>query len=395
MVPNHLPPELRFSATLDILKSLLPFLVALATVLALATCADEGGDTKDEEEQVVEEGVPSGLVADCDSLSAGGALVVDGGGRSGNLERSQCTEYTFIGEPGVTYTIVLTVLAGNADLLVAFNDTYTSLVGTSANSGTATDSVTFESGLSAEYFIAVNSSLQASAFTITVQTGGGDGGGTGGGGEDTSAPVTSDTTPPSGSTIGDTAQIVVTFDESMDTGSLVLGGDMATESDGGVWSQTTVADDTLTIGPATVWTEGVDRTLTLDADDLAGNALATLSLVYSVDATAPAGIESPISGSLINGGTPIIVTFDESMDTGSLVLGGTMATESDGGVWSQTTVADDTLTIGPATAWSGGVDRSLTIDVADVAGNALATLSSTYTVDATAPLGSEFPASGS
>ena len=56
MYPNRLPPKGRCSTTLSILKSLLPFLLALATVLALAACADEGGDKKNEagEEQVEE-----------------------------------------------------------------------------------------------------------------------------------------------------------------------------------------------------------------------------------------------------------------------------------------------------------------------------------------------------
>ena len=152
----------------------------------------------------------------------------------------------------------------------------------------------------------------------------GDGGG--GGGADTTAPTVSKTTPNSGIAITASDPIEITFNETMDTTSLVLGGDMATESNGGTISTSTKpvssfsfqiratedpapirarlapsATDTmptttttttnlppsttfniLTIIPQTAWSFGIDRTLTIDAKDISGNPLETLNLTYTI-----------------------------------------------------------------------------------------------------------------
>lgn len=49
-----------------------------------------------------------------------------------------------------------------------------------------------------------------------------------------------------------------------------------------IWSTTTETDDTLTISPTAGWTIAANHTLTIDADDLVGNSLATLNLNYEV-----------------------------------------------------------------------------------------------------------------
>jgi len=77
----------------------------------------------------------------------------------------------------------------------------------------------------------------------------------------------------------------------------------------------------------------------------------------------------------------IVVTFSKSMDTDSLLLEGTMGSESDGGAWSTTTNTNDTLTISPSTSWSLGT-RTLTIACTDLAGNELATASVSANKDA-------------
>ena len=135
--------------------------------------------------------------------------------------------------------------------------------------------------------------------TFLVITLGGCGGGGGGGGETTAA----DTTAPTASVNltatslprPDDTVVVVTFSESMDVASLALGGGLGAESDGGTWSATGTPNDTLTIAPATGWTSGADRVLTIDARDLAGNPLQTLTVAmdvaagtwYYVDAAQP------------------------------------------------------------------------------------------------------------
>jgi hypothetical protein len=69
------------------------------------------------------------------------------------------------------------------------------------------------------------------------------------------------------------------------------------------------------------------------------------------------------------------------MNTASLVLGGTLADETDGGVWSTTTYPDDTLTLTPTgDSWNGGATRTLTVNAQDVSGNQVPTINKTYQV---------------
>jgi len=68
----------------------------------------------------------------------------------------------------------------------------------------------------------------------------------------------------------------------MDTSSLEITGAMAAEDDGGVWSTTTETDDTLTISPATTWSDGSGKTLVINCDDTTGHPLATLNLSYTI-----------------------------------------------------------------------------------------------------------------
>ena len=88
--------------------------------------------------------------------------------------------------------------------------------------------------------------------------------------------------PTGGSDIVDTTPLVILFGESMDTGSATVGGTLAAESDGGAWSSTGATDDTLTVSPTTFWSPGAGRTLTVDADDLAGNTGVQVSASFNV-----------------------------------------------------------------------------------------------------------------
>lgn len=76
--------------------------------------------------------------------------------------------------------------------------------------------------------------------------------------------------------------ITLIYNESMVPASLVLGGDMAGESNGGIWSSTHVANDTLTISPTSNWTARTGRQLTIDAKDTAGRAARSVDLAYDV-----------------------------------------------------------------------------------------------------------------
>lgn len=76
--------------------------------------------------------------------------------------------------------------------------------------------------------------------------------------------------------------IIITFDESMDIISLALGGDLASEDDGGAWSTSTNENDTLTITPTSEWTLGAGKTLIVDASGTSGNAMTQISLTFEV-----------------------------------------------------------------------------------------------------------------
>ena len=188
---------------------------------------------------------------------------------------------------------------------------------------------------------------------------------------------TSAVTPASGSAISGSTQIRVVFSESMDTDSLIITGTMAGKSDLGVWSDGVSENDTLTISPSGLWAEGYG-TLNIDCDDLAGNGCDAVELEYTVDLTLPTVQASPSNGThLDDTGTQVVLSFSESMDPSSLVLGGTLAESGDGGTWSTDTSENDTLTIGPDGQWPAGF-LTLTVDCYDIVGNAVATLSLTY-----------------
>jgi formylglycine-generating enzyme required for sulfatase activity len=94
----------------------------------------------------------------------------------------------------------------------------------------------------------------------------------------------------------------------------------------------------------------------------------------------PTAVESPTNDSVIDENTSIEITFNKTMNTATLNLRGDLASESNGGVWSTTTVTDDTLTISPATVWTGGSGLSLIVDCDDLFGHSLSTLALSYTI---------------
>ncbi len=197
---------------------------------------------------------------------------------------------------------------------------------------------------------------------------------------DSTAPTA--TASPSSGTISGTQAITIIFTETISQNSLTLGETMASEATT-TWSnsQTKAVDDTLRISPSTTWTGGAG-TLTIDCTDAAGNALETLSLSFTIDATSPTGNAVPDDGTTISPSQAIVITFNEAIDTSTLVLTGSMGTASDGGDWGGTT---DTLTVSPAasTPWSDGA-QVLIIDCDDTYGNNLATVTLNYTVEAIA-----------
>ena len=85
-----------------------------------------------------------------------------------------------------------------------------------------------------------------------------------------------------GAGIAPDTRITLTSDESMDPASLVLGGSLADESDGGAWSEGSATNDTLTISPADSWSVGSGKTLTIAAADLDTYEILPLQVEYGV-----------------------------------------------------------------------------------------------------------------
>lgn len=203
--------------------------------------------------------------------------------------------------------------------------------------------------------------------------------------------ATSNVAPQSGSVINDSQAIVVNFSKNMDTSSLILGGSLAQQSNGGAWSSNKLDNDTLTISPESTWSAG-PKILTIDVTDTVGNPVASLELAYTVDSTAPTAIANPASDGLINGSQKIVVTFSESIDKNSLALNGTMASLSNGGTWNSIGAQNTTLTISPTSSWSSG-NQTLGVSAKDIVGNSMDTLKLNYSVDVTKPKALITPAS--
>ena len=113
----------------------------------------------------------------------------------------------------------------------------------------------------------------------------------------TTISVTRDETAPvinaitgNGADVAHNASIVYRFSETVDTTATVIaGGDIENEDDGGAYSMSTFTDDQLTISPSIgfhtagmmIWAPGLNRALDLTVFDLAGNS-ATVSHTYNM-----------------------------------------------------------------------------------------------------------------
>lgn len=75
--------------------------------------------------------------------------------------------------------------------------------------------------------------------------------------------------------------LTLTFNETMQPQSLVFSGDLSDKASAS-WSQDVVSNDTLTISPKVEWPIGTGQRLIIDANDLAGNSLARLTLEFDV-----------------------------------------------------------------------------------------------------------------
>ncbi|WP_445355207.1 Ig-like domain-containing protein [Microbulbifer sp. EKSA008] len=188
-----------------------------------------------------------------------------------------------------------------------------------------------------------------------------------GGGEDP-APV--DTTPPSltltpasGASIAATDTLLLDFSEAVALEDVSLSGAM---QEMGELSQ--VDQDTLILTPIAEWAKGLELSLTIAAQDAAGNQMAEVDAHYTVDEIAPSVVSvSPAQERLEKDGA-ITVQFSESMDRDSLQISGLLLNDEYTLTWSQSRFNDDTLVIAPKSRWLSGQDRSLHLEAKDPAG---------------------------
>lgn len=183
--------------------------------------------------------------------------------------------------------------------------------------------------------------------------------------------------PVSGSVIRGDTNVVITFSETIKTSAMTASGTLWSESNQGSWTSSVVDDDTLTLMPITSWSEGA-KNIGVNVTDWVNNPTLVV-FNYSVDSTLPAASVTPASNLTLTPDMSIVFSFTETMDINSLLATGTLWGESDLGVWSTTINANDTFIISPATNWSMG-DKTLNVDINDLVGNPLNSMSFTYTV---------------
>ena len=103
------------------------------------------------------------------------------------------------------------------------------------------------------------------------------------------------------------------------------------------------------------------------------------SLSASSTSTKLSSTTSPVTGSSISGDQPIVVRFTKTMSPSTLLVTGSMASGTNGGIWTKTKVNNDTLTITPATSWDTSINSgNLTLNLVDLIGEKAPTISLTY-----------------
>ncbi len=159
--------------------------------------------------------------------------------------------------------------------------------------------------------------------------------------------------------------IVVEFSKTMNTATLQVQGTLGAASNGGAWSNTRVADDTLTLSPATLWPLDYGD-LRISVSDAQGNWV-QVTFVYRVDGYTATFELAPNRATLLST-DDLIFTFSEAMDPASLRLSGELAASAATPLWTSQLYANDRLVVSPLSSWPTGV-RSLGVAVADPAGN--------------------------
>lgn len=161
------------------------------------------------------------------------------------------------------------------------------------------------------------------------------------------------------------------FNETMQPDSVLLTGGMALQAGEPRWAQTYFPFDTLIISPALQWSAGNAQQLGIQAEDVAGNKLATVSYEYDVDATLPALQQVPVNASVLSATQSLQLNFNKTMLPDSLVFGSEPSLDVTLR-WESVESLNDTLHIEPAgVRWPGHTAVSFSLSVSDRLGNQL------------------------
>ncbi len=195
---------------------------------------------------------------------------------------------------------------------------------------------------------------------------------------DAIGPTLQGESPANGSIISLFQTITFTFDEQMNTSSLMLNeltGSMASSASSISWPSNT----TLEVSTSGGWPpDAGDITLPTTLADAAGNFLAAaVTRNYSVDVSAPSLTPNPLTDAALDWKRDIVITANENLSTFDIVVNGTLLV----GATYSTNVSGNTLTLSltGGTSWANDSNRTLSVTVEDVAGNA-ATVNLSYDV---------------
>lgn len=206
-------------------------------------------------------------------------------------------------------------------------------------------------------------------------------GGGGGNGSNTDLLPSATISPANNSSIGPNTGITINFSAAVDNTGLTIsyGGSLATSADAPVWQSNSNTNDTLVINPVKFWPDGT-QTFIVTIKNASNKLVFEVSVTLLVDSTLPSVTKvEPVNNSSINGNTPIVVQFSETMNPATLNASGTLWNEA-AHSWTQTITVNDTLVLNPSSSWSSGA-KGVSITVADMAGNSLSpSLSLSYTV---------------
>jgi outer membrane protein assembly factor BamB/methionine-rich copper-binding protein CopC len=203
---------------------------------------------------------------------------------------------------------------------------------------------------------------------------------------DTTAPTVISINPANNSSSKSVSLINVTFSKPIKIGNNNI--TLKDSTGKAVAFTTSINGSILIVTPVSALTAGT-YTLTLGngaITDLAGNALAAYTSKFTIDTTVPkVSTISPANKALVKSLSSIKVTFNEAVKLGT----GTITLKNSKGTAPAftTSINGTVLTITPKTALASGT-YTLTLgsgSITDLAGNALATYTSTFTLDKTAP----------